>query len=437
MRRPGTTGPLRHVPHAIVLGACLSLLSWLLPASAPAQELTIGYLKNPVQEANVAIMERWAAANGVTLTRIPMTHTVFQETMAAALPTGGRPFDIVWTNDDWAWRWIDWVEPLDDVDGMETVAPKPLEPFLNRDGRPTVVPMTHTVGVFFYRTDLVSDEDVPTTFVRMVTVGKDLQAAGKVKWGYVGAMAMNHTWFTQWWSMWNNQCDIFRPIYERDNAVLAQEGWASAVADLCHQELMEFWWDAMNIHRITPPGMTAFTRSDADAVFMAGDAAFTVADLSSLGLFRDPHKSQVAGKVAMAPFPIGPRRATPVAWNEIWGWAIPKGVPEDRKALAKRMLGAMLRDIDGQIEQWKMAGGPPPNRQAWDRLAAEDPVFRQLRAAVFDVETPMHAAYYFANWPAVHRAYSQMSIKALTGPREAIARTLIEGAAAIHAAAVQ
>ena len=46
---------------------------------------------------------------------------------------------------------------------------------------------------------------------RLVTVSKKLQAEGKVKFGYVGGMAMNHSWFSWFWSMWGNNCDVLMP----------------------------------------------------------------------------------------------------------------------------------------------------------------------------------------------------------------------------------
>ena len=406
-------------------------------ALSAAQELKIGYMKHDIHEANVAIMEKWAKANGVKLTKIPMAYTVFQEKVTATLTSGGGQFDVIWHNDDWGQLWKKWLEPLDDVRGMDKVAQTPLEAFINDDGKVTVVPMVHTVGVFFYRTDLVSEDEVPTTFDELVKVSQRLQKEGKVKWGYVGAMSMNHTWFSQWWTMWANQCDIFYPIYSRDNEVLEANGWKPATADPCHQEIIEFWWDALNKYKISPKAMTSYGRDESNAVFVAGDAAFTLVDSTHFGRFNDPKKSKIAGKVGLARWPLGPRRNTAIAWNDIWGWAIPKGAPEERKALAKQMLGAMLTDIEGQIEQWEKTGGPPPNLDAWDAIADKDPVFRQLKHAVFDITPPMHAAYYFPNWPAVHKAYSDVSIKALTGAREDIPKVLQEGVKTIHDAAVQ
>jgi multiple sugar transport system substrate-binding protein len=399
-------------------------------------ELKIGYMKHPIHEANVAIMEKWAGENGVTLTKIPMAYDIFQEKVTASLTSGGDQFDIIWHNDDWGQLWEKWVEPTGDVEGMDKVAQTPLDAFINDDGEVTVVPMVHTVGTFFYRTDLLSEDEVPTTFDQLVEVSKRLQEEGAVKWGYVGGMKMNHTWFSFWWTMWSDQCDIFLPLFERDNAVLEENGWQPAIAEPCQQEIVEFWWDALHEHEISPPGMTSYGRDEANAIFMAGDAAFTLVDSTHYGDFNDPNKSRIAGNVGMAKFPVGPQRDQPLAWNEIWGWAIPKGVPEERKQAAKEMLGAMLSDIDGQVKQWEDTGGPPPNMEAWDVIAEQDPVFAKLKEVVFEVDIPTHSAYYFPNWPAVHKAYSDTVIAAVSGAREDIPGVLKDGVQTVHDAAV-
>ena len=292
-------------------GACAALAMFTAVGwsgqSLAQTELKVGYMKHPIHEASVAMMEKWAEANDVELIKIPMAYDIFQEKVTATLTSGGDQFDVIWHNDDWGQLWEKWVEPTDDIPGMDKVAKHPLDAFINDDGKVTVVPMAHTVGTFFYRTDLLEEDEVPTTFEELVEVSKRLQEEGEVKWGYVGGMKMNHTWFSFWWTMWSNDCDIFLPIHERDNAVLEENGWQPAIAEPCQQEIVEFWWDALHEDKISPPGMTSYGRDEANAIFMAGDAAFTLVDSTHYGDFNDPNKSRVAGNVGMAKFPVGPQ----------------------------------------------------------------------------------------------------------------------------------
>jgi len=405
------------------------------PAPAQQVEIKVAYMKNPIHDASLDMMERWAKANNVKLTRVPMAYSVFMEKVTATLTSGADQFDIIWHNDDWGQLWKKWVEPTDDIPGLENADPWVLEAFINDDGKPTVVPMAHTVGTFFYRSDLLKPNEVPKTFDELVEVSKRLQAEGKVKWGYAGAMAMNNTWFTFWWTMWSNQCDILKPFFERNYEKLKANNFEPGITEPCHQEIVEYWWDAINKHKISPPGMTAYSRNESNAIFMAGESAFTLIDSVHFGEFNDPKRSKIAGNVAMAPFPMGPRAKQPTSWNEVWGWAIPIGVPAERKKIAKAMLGAMMTDEAGQIDMWKKTGGPPPNVKLWPKLRAEDKDFDMLMKAVFDNKPVAHSAYYFPEWPAVHKAYSDVVIGALQGKREDIPKALQEGVEKIRRAA--
>lgn len=414
-----------------------TLLVACTQAWAQQPELKIGYQPNPIQDASIAMMERWGAKNNVKITKVPNAYGVYVEKMTASLTSGSDQYDIIWHNDDWGPMWAHLLEPTDDVASLKLADPWGMDPIIwnNAQGKPTAVPMGHTFGVFFYRTDLLKESELPKTWDQMVAVSKKLQAEKKVKYGFVGGMAMNHTWFTWFWSAWTNNCDVFLPVGSRDNKVLAANGWKSALDQPCMKQVAEFWWDAINTHKISPRGMPAYDRNEANAVFTAGDAAFTVGDSVYWGTFNDPAKSKVAGKIGIAFFPLGPNRKDAFAWNDIWAWAIPKAIPAEKKALAKRMLSDIMTDEAGQIELWQKTGAPPPNMALWDKIAKTDPFMRQLKKVSLDVPNKWHGAYYFEKWPAAHKEFSVAVTKAITGKREDIGKALAEGAPAVSAAA--
>ena len=420
---------------AIALAAGTALASG--SALAQQKELKIGYQPNPIQDASIAMMEKWGAKNGVKIVKVPNSYGVYVEKMTASLTSNSDQYDVIWHNDDWGQLWAHLLEPVDDVAGLKHADKWGMDPiiFNNKQGKPTTVPMGHTFGVFFYRTDLVKESELPKTWADMVTISKRLQAEGKVKFGYVGGMSMNNTWFSWFWTMWTNNCDVLAPKFERDNAVLAKNGWKSMLTDKCMQQVVEFWWDAINTYKISPRGMPAYDRNEANAVFTAGDAAFTVGDSVYWGQFNDPAKSKVAGKVNIGYFPLGPNRKELFAWNDIWGWSIPLSISPERKKLAKQMLSDMMTDEAGQIELWKKTGAPPPNKELWDKIAKDDAFMRQLKKVSLDIPGKNHAAYYFEKWPGVHKAFSDAVIKAVTGKREDIAKALAEGAPLVSAAA--
>ena len=406
-------------------------------AQAQQKELRIGYQPNPIQDASVAMMEKWGARNGVKITKVPNAYGVYVEKMTAFLTSGKDDYDVIWHNDDWGQLWAPLLEPMDDVAGLKSVDPWGVDPiiFNNAQGKTTVVPMGHTFGVFFYRTDLLKESELPRTWDELVATSKKLQADGKVKWGYVGGMSMNHTWFSWFWTMWSTNCDVLAPPYERANAVLIKNDFKSMLTEPCMRQVTEFWWDAINTHKISPRGMPSYDRNEANAIFMAGDAAFTVGDSVYWGIFNDPAKSKVAGRINIGFFPLGPGRKEPMAWNDIWGWAIPKAIPAERKKLAKAMLADMLGDEAGQIKLFTSTGAPPPNKALWEKIAKQDAFMRQLQKFNLGVQNKVRGAYYFEKWPGVHKAFNDAVNKAVTGKREDIAKSLAESAPLVSAAA--
>lgn len=339
--------------------------------------------------------------------------------------------DIIWNNDDWGQDLAPYLEPVDDVPNALNVEKGQLEPFYNADGKTTAVSMTTTSGILFYRTDLISEAELPKTWDDLVKISQKLQSEKKVKWGYVGGMSYTNSYFSFWWTLWNNGCDIYDPAYERDNKKLAAAGWKPMIDSACQLQAAQFWWDALNDKKISPPGMTTYSRDEANAIFQAGDAAFTVADTTFLGTFNNKDKSSVAGKVGIARFPVGPMNKGIRTWIDVWAWSIPKAIPADRKAAAKKLLGAMLGDADGQIEQWNQTGGPPPNNKVWPELAKNDAGWRKLYDIIFKAEH-VHDAYYFRNFASVHKMYSDALIRAMKGSRTDIAQTLKASVDAIH-----
>src|SRR5262245_13509165 len=102
------------VPTAIALVVSTGLFS---AVQAQDRELKVGYMKNPIQDASLDIMEAWAKSHAVKLTRVPMAYSVFMEKVTATLTSGTDQFDIIWHNDDWGQLWKKWLDTTDDVKG--------------------------------------------------------------------------------------------------------------------------------------------------------------------------------------------------------------------------------------------------------------------------------------------------------------------------------
>jgi len=372
---------------------------------------------------------------GVEIKPTPISYEVYVEKLTASYLAKSQEYDIIWHNDDWGQLWGAFMEPVEDVKTLAMMDRKVLvDPAMlwrQPDGKraATAVPFNETLGVFFYRKDLLPEAEYPKTWADLVKVSQKLQKEGKVKWGFVGGMKYPHTWFTLLWSFWTNDCDIFAPFNERDNEVLAKNGWKSMLTDKCAREVIEFWWDNINVHKISPPALVSYTRTEADGIFMAGDALVTMNDTPLYGKYNDPAASKVAGKVAMGKFLLGPSSTKKgVAWRAAWFWAIPKAIAPEQKKLAKELLTWLGESEEAQRDIFKSTAGIPPVTKVQQALAKDDPLFVQLKAALLDAPYGIVPAYYFKQWPEVHATFSDTATKALSGKREDIPKVLAEGA---------
>jgi ABC-type glycerol-3-phosphate transport system substrate-binding protein len=95
----------------------------------------------------------------------------------------------------------------------------------------------------------------------------------------------------------------------------------------------------------------------------------------------------------------------------------------------------MMLDKEGQKKLFKATGAPPPNTEFWAELAAEDSFMKLLKESVLDSPDKVRGAYYFPQWPAVHKAFNDTVTRAVTGKREDIAKVLAEGAPLVSKAA--
>jgi ABC-type glycerol-3-phosphate transport system substrate-binding protein len=410
---------------ALVLGLALGVLLTAVgaPALAAEKKLSIAYMPHPIHEQQLKWMKKWGEMKGVEIKPTPISYEVYVEKLTASFLAKSQEYDIIWHNDDWGQLWGALMDRKVLVD--------PAMLWRQPDGKraATAVPFNETLGVFFYRKDLLPEAEYPKTWADLVKASQKLQREGKVKWGFVGGMKYPHTWFTLLWSFWTNDCDIFAPFNERDNDVLAKGGWKSMFGEKCAREAIEFWWDNINVHKISPPALVSYTRTEADGIFMAGDALVTMNDTPLYGKYNDPAASKVAGKVAMGRFLLGPSSTKKgVAWRAAWFWAIPKAVSADQKKLAKELLTWLGESEDAQRDIFKSTAGIPPVTKVQQALAKEDPLFVQLKSVLLDAPYGIVPAYYFKQWPEVHATFSDIATKALSGKREDIPKVLAEGA---------
>src|SRR5260221_5402115 len=137
----------------LCLATAIGLVLWtgFFSAQAQERELKVGYTKNPIQDASLDMMEKWAKDHGVKLTRVPMAYSVFMEKVTATLTGGTDQFDIIWHNDEWGQLSKKRVDTNHDVKGNEYAERWALLAVLHDGKQLHVLSLGHTVGTFVYR----------------------------------------------------------------------------------------------------------------------------------------------------------------------------------------------------------------------------------------------------------------------------------------------
>ncbi len=387
-------------------------------ASAQVQSLTVAYMPHPILNNQIEWMRKGAAQLGVDLEAPAIAYVDYVQAMTAQFLGPRNRYQIIWNNDDWGQLFGPFLEPLDDV--KQTWA-EDRAWMMRWNGKPTAALAVLTAGVMFYRTDLVADKELPRTFDELVEASKRAQAKG-VKWGIMGGSGFPHLWFTLLWSIWSNNADLFLPFGARSWEQLEKGGWTPGVTQKEFIQTVEWWWDAVHVHKIAPPSIAAgASRTDTDAMFMNGDVAFAFQDSTLLQTYRNREKSKVADRVGFTGFPTGPHNTKGrMAWADPWSWSVPKNNPPEAKRKAKQVLNWLAGNRDAQREVWTKVGGIPIHLEVQKELVRTDPEYRRLHELTVGSPQLIHSAYYWPLWPEIHSLASKAFTQALTGPREKI-----------------
>jgi multiple sugar transport system substrate-binding protein len=318
------------------------------------------------------------------------------------------------------------LEPLDDLPRINRVAWKYTpEVAFDYAGRRRAVPFSISSDKLYYRTDLV--EKAPATWAGMVDTGKRLMAEKKVRWGFVGGWRYLHSWNTLFWAAWSNNADIYLPVGERDNQALATHGWKAGVEATEHREMLEFFWDMLHADKLAPPAMVNYTRSDAQAIFLGGDALYTADSNLPWADFKNPAKPKVAGRCAFDMHPVGPsapfKRWT---FGAAWGWAIPVKASPASKEVAKELFAWLLANKTLMRDTWKKATALPPVSDIWPELTQEDKEFAKMFEGIAQGWHYVRPSYYFKTWLEAFSTYVDFCTRAMQGPRADIPKVMAE-----------
>jgi multiple sugar transport system substrate-binding protein len=256
----------------------LGLLLILLPAALLARPVAAAtttvrvLMPSPFVDATaslVADFNRDHPQLQVEVVRGPLDTEAMSDLAIGGLLLGDTPYDLLMMDVSWTAKYAaaGWLVPLEGLlgdDALEAMVPGAREGNAF-GGHLWRMPLNGDTGLLYWRNDLMAAP--PSNTVELEAVARRLQAAGKVRWGYVWQgrqyeglscvmLEMVHAFGGRWWQAGSG---LAGGHTELDSA--------AAIA-------ATHWLAHLVRSGISPQAVADFAENEALQVFAAGDAAF-------------------------------------------------------------------------------------------------------------------------------------------------------------------
>ncbi|MBD2775488.1 ABC transporter substrate-binding protein [Iningainema tapete] len=247
----------------------------------------------------------------------PNATNLLEDLYTSAFILGDSPYDLVNMDVIWLPKFAaaGWLLDLSD-----RITPQELTAFSHIDveggryeGKLYRIPVRSDVGVFYYRTDLLKEAQLPPpkTFTDLLKMSQTLQKQGKANWGYIwqgrqyeGLVAMFVEVLEGFGGFWVNPQTL--------EVGLDQSETLKAIA---------FLKDTIS-RGVSPAGVTTYQEEETRRIFQSGQAAFLRSWPYLWPLANQPD-SPINGKIAIQPM-VGSNGKPGGACLGGWGLGIAK-----------------------------------------------------------------------------------------------------------------
>lgn len=359
----------------------------LLTGVAQAETVSILMEGVPDTEYVKALLPEFEKATGITVNLEVVNYAEMHTKLVPQLVAKQGGYSAIVVDFYWVGEFTKagWLQPLDDriaadkVD-MSVYVPAMIDLVSKVDGVTYMLPFYNYAMGLLYRTDLLADEKNKADFKSKY--GMELRAP-------------------ETWDEYLKQVEFFtkdgmygvvnqglRPdpiAMEWSNYLFANGGeyydanWKSTVnTDAGRTALAQY---ATNIEKYGPLGAASFSFDEAFNVMAQGQAYSYITYNFFRAAVDDPSKSQVVGKVEIAPVP-GTEQGKSGSLNGAWGWAIPKSSPNPDAAWTF-IKWVESHDI---AKKRALAGGSPTRTDVFDdaEVLAKYPHFKALKALLLE-----------------------------------------------------
>jgi sorbitol/mannitol transport system substrate-binding protein len=394
-----------------IFGLILALLCSVPLVEAAPKVTTIKIVSqkgNPIFEANLSLIPEFEKANpGIKVEVVDIPSSVILEKMMSSLAVESPEYDVLFVNDDWMPLFArrPYLVPLDtnplfkdDLKDMHPIVSEvstyPHAKYMlpkskqNSKQKPHFWAMPFMFGtvVMFYRTDLIKTP--PTNQEEFIKVAKDVTTENM--WGFVTMLKPTELGIAY----------LPMPVTLSNGGSFFDTKWKPTVNSESVRKSIQFVDDLMNKHKVSPPGMPTYGRTEARALFMDGKAAMIQEESYIYSTLTDKTQSKVWDKVGVAiqPYwaagPIKRRYITGGTWN----WGI--NVYSNHKNEAARLV-KFLTSPAANTRLFEMTGTSVPRLSVARELSAKSDLYKILAKSIDEygyIWTPQRM-YNIPEWP--------------------------------------
>ncbi len=173
------------------------------------------------------------------------------------------------------------------------------------------IPFRTDAGVLYYRSDLLSKygKDVPKTYSELFATAEEINTKeGGGMYALVGSLA-NGEGLT---------CNAVEWFYSNGGQVIGENG-KILIDSPQNREILQIMVEAYQ-NNLMPEGVLSYGSGDARSSMFQGKQVFMRAWPKAYAMGQDPAKSQVVGKLGVAPLPRGPQGT--MGKSVLGGWQL-------------------------------------------------------------------------------------------------------------------
>jgi len=375
---------------------------------------------NPRNEALQKLIPEFEKLTGIKVEVTLISEKELRDKLVPDLAARTGLYDMVWFNEHEIplYTQNDWILPLNDfINDPKLTDPKVLDwndlfgmPIraITYKGKIWALPAVCEVGVLTYRKDLFDQYGVypPASWRETIETAKkltiDTNGDGKPDIHGITLRAQPGlgTYLLHIWTC------VFKSYggdyFDKNGKPLVNSPAAVESVDV-YKEMGKY----------CPPGYTSHTWYEVTNLFSQGYAGMTVDSSNFPSFFGNPKLSKVAGKVEVAPCPMGPYGQYPQTWVGMFGIAAASKNP---KAVWLLDLWATSSEVVKKMYEMGNCQGGPPRRSNFELLPQYGYTERAMKLIprALDSATPDDKPM-ISEWPHVARILATSISEVLAG----------------------